>query len=43
VLGVICDATPQLVETDERRGVQAGDKLVVAARRGRLEHLGGAA
>jgi hypothetical protein len=31
VPGVICGATPQLVETDERRGVQAGDK---ARRRG---------
>ena len=39
LLGVICDATPQLVETDERRGVQVGDKLVVAARRSQLEHL----
>jgi K+/H+ antiporter YhaU regulatory subunit KhtT len=34
LLGVICDATPQLVETDVRRGVQVGDKLVVATRRG---------
>jgi hypothetical protein len=39
LLGVICDATPQLVETDERRRVQVGDKLVLAARRGRLERL----
>ncbi|OMQ15545.1 hypothetical protein A7K94_0208660 [Modestobacter sp. VKM Ac-2676] len=39
LLGVICDATPQLVETDEQRGVQGGDKLVVAARRSQLEHL----
>jgi hypothetical protein len=42
LLGVICDATPQLVETDDRRGVQVGDKLVIAARRGRLAHVRGA-
>lgn len=39
LLGVICDATPQLVENDEGRSVQAGDKLVVAARRSRLDRL----
>lgn len=39
LLGVICDATPQLVETNERRRVQVSDKLVVAARRSRLEQL----
>jgi K+/H+ antiporter YhaU regulatory subunit KhtT len=42
LLGVICDATPQLVETDVRRGVRVGDKLVVASRRGRLSRLRGA-
>jgi K+/H+ antiporter YhaU regulatory subunit KhtT len=41
LLGVISDATPQLVETDERRGVEVGDRLVVAARRGRLDELRG--
>jgi hypothetical protein len=42
LLGVICDATPQLVETEEGRGVQVDDKLVVAVRRGRLESVRGA-
>lgn len=41
LLGVICDATPQLVETDDRRGVRVGDELVVAARRGLLDALRG--
>ncbi|SFE80701.1 hypothetical protein [Blastococcus tunisiensis] len=39
LLGVICDATPELIETDERRRVQVGDKLVLAARRSELEQL----
>ncbi|GAA4732943.1 hypothetical protein GCM10023328_10310 [Modestobacter marinus] len=39
LLGVICDATPQLVENDDGRSVRAGDKLVVAARRSRLHQL----
>jgi K+/H+ antiporter YhaU regulatory subunit KhtT len=39
LLGVISDATPELVEADRDRGVQVGDKLVVAARRGRLDQL----
>lgn len=42
VLGVISDAPPQLVETDESRGVQAGDEIVVATRRRRPDRLHGA-
>lgn len=42
LLGVSCDATPQLVGTDVGRGVRAGDKLVVVTRRGRLSRLRGA-
>lgn len=42
LLGVICDATPEIVETDGGRPFQVGDRLVVAARRGRLVAMRGA-
>jgi K+/H+ antiporter YhaU regulatory subunit KhtT len=39
LLGVICDATPELVETHEDRGIHVGDRLVVAGRRAGLQAL----
>lgn len=33
LLGVVCDQTPQILEDDPRRPLQAGDRVVVAARR----------
>jgi len=39
LLGVIDDGTPELVETDDARGMRVGDKLVVAARRSQLDSL----
>jgi K+/H+ antiporter YhaU regulatory subunit KhtT len=39
LLGVICDETPELVETDPARMLEAGDRLVVAARRGGLPRV----
>ena len=42
LLGVICDATPEIVETDGSRSVRVGDRLVVATRRSKLDALLGA-
>lgn len=39
LLAVLDDGTSQLVELDPGRGIQPGDKLVVAARRVRLQEI----
>ncbi len=39
LLGVIDDGTPELVEVDGNRAIRAGDRLVVAVRRGQLPTL----
>ena len=39
LLGVIDERTPELVDPEGGRAIQEGDKLVVAARRGRMESL----
>lgn len=37
LLGVVCDETPQILEDDPHRPLQAGDRVVVAARRAQRE------
>jgi hypothetical protein len=37
LLGVVCDATPQILEDDPHRPVEAGDRVVVAFRRAQRE------
>ena len=39
LLGVIDDRTPELVDPEGGRAIREGDKLVVAARRGRMGSL----